>query len=362
MSPAFTIDVDAFAHHARVQILTADESLRPLITSCAIIYGNGEKLTSVERYPQEGAIIVTGLEADTRYRFQTTLVDDKTPTLTEPVNVTTESVLQLPNADFEEITNAIDYKNMLSGGRYTQNIVEIYNRQNRTSFTLSAPDGWANVNDKTFCLGASNHNTWYLAPSTYSVTDAQNGAYAVRLDNVGWDVNGSPIPDYRQPGLPYTPYSLNIPEIANRATGRLFLGSYSFDPLTLSEVYDQGIPFGSRPLALNGFYMFKPAANNSGASGLVIVEVMGKDSDGHTYMIASGRTRLSTALSYAAFSVPLTYEHFGVKASSIRVMFASSTSMGTIAEETSRLMTVDDPATSTSRGSSLWIDNLVLSY
>lgn len=362
VSPSFTIAVDAFAHHARVRIDAADESLRSLITACAIIYGNGEKLTSVERYPQEGDIIVTGLQADTRYRFQATLVDDKVPVLTEPVTVTTESVRQLPNADFEDVTNAIDYKNMLSGGRYTQNIVEIYNRQNRTSFTLSAPDGWANVNDKTFCLGAANHNTWYLAPSTYSVTDAQNGAYAVRLDNVGWDVNGSPIPDYRQTGLPYTPYSLNIPEIANRSTGRLFLGSYSFDPLTLSEVYDQGIAFNSRPLALNGFYMFKPAANNSGASGLVIVEVMGKDNDGHTFMIASGRTRLITALTYAAFTVPLTYEYFGVKATSIKVMFASSTAMGTIEEETSSLMTVNDPVTSTSRGSSLWIDNLVLSY
>lgn len=362
VSPSFTIAVDAFANHATVRIETPDESLRSLITACAIVYGNGEKLTSVERFPQEGSIMVTGLQPDTRYRFQATLVDDKVPVLTEPVTVTTESVLQLPNADFEDVTNAIDYKNMLSGGRYTQNIVEIYNRQNRTSFTLSAPDGWANVNDKTFCLGATNHNTWYLAPSTYSVTEAYSGAYAVRLDNVGWDVDGSPIPDYRQTSLPYTPYSLNIPEIANRSTGRLFLGSYSFDPLTLSEVYDQGIAFSSRPLALNGFYMFKPAANNSGASGLVIVEVMGKDSDGHPIRIASGRTRLSTALTYTAFIVPLTYEQFGVKATSIKVMFASSTAMGTIEEETSRLMTVDDPATSTSRGSSLWIDNLVLSY
>ena len=118
----------------------------------------------------------------------------------------TEEAQQLPNPDFEDVKfSSIKYANMLSGGRYSQNTVEIYNLQNRTSFDLMTPTAWANVNDKTFCLDASNHNTWYMAPSTYTVEDAYSGAYAVRLDCVGYDLDGPEIPDYLQTSLPFTP-------------------------------------------------------------------------------------------------------------------------------------------------------------
>lgn len=250
---------------------------------------------------------------------------------------------------------------MLSGGRYSQNTVEIYNLQNRTSFDLMTPEKWATVNDKTFCRSATNHNTWYLAPSTYTVNDAYSGAYAVRLDCVGYDIHGQKIPDYLQPGPPYTLYSCNIPAGFSHAAGRLFLGSYSFDPENLQERYVEGLAFSSRPVAVNGFYKFVATSANPRATALARVEVIG-NLNGADIVIAENELHLPVALSYTAFTIPLSYERFGMKATSIRLMFAPSDAIGDIESETQSIIVLPDPATSTSRGSSLWLDNLSLSY
>ena len=43
-------------------------------------------------------------------------------------------------------------------------------------------------------------------------------------------------------------------------------------------------------------------------------------------------------------------------------MFASSASVGTIAEETASIVTSVDPVKGASLGSSLWLDNISLAY
>ena len=46
--------------------------------------------------------------------------------------------------------------------------------------------------------------------------------------NVAWDENGTtPPPHYKTRGSAYY-YSENVPSIANRSAGKLFLGSYSY--------------------------------------------------------------------------------------------------------------------------------------
>lgn len=361
-SPVFSIDVDAYALSALVRIIPEDPELKSLITSCASIYASGRKLMSLERYSEEGAILVSGLAQSTRYSFQATVMADPTEEqMSKPVEITTETCVQIPNSNFEDVRNTIDYPDMLSGGRYSQTVVGIFNLQNRTTFSLSTPRNWANVNDKTFCSGAKNHNTWYMAPSTYTVTDAHEGAYAVRIDNVGWDIDGQPIPDYRQTGQPYTSYSLNIPDIAHRAAGRLFLGSYSFDPMTGTETYSEGIRINSRPVAVSGYYKYIPAQNNPSDRAIVITEITGMV-DNEEIVIASGKAELSTSLSYKAFAVPLEYKYFGIKAHRIKLMFAGSASMGSIETESDNVITFNDPVTSTSKGSSLWIDDINLTY
>ncbi len=362
VSPAYTLKVDAYALKAVVMVVPADPDMRSIITSSLNVYANGRQATLLDRDPEAGIITITGLESNTVYSIKATVMPSpKEGDFCEAVNIVTEREYQLPNGTFEEIKNTIDYKSMLSGGRYSQNIVEIYNQQNYTSFALSTPVGWANTNAKTFCLGARNHNTWYLAPSVYTVTDVYSGAYAVRIDNVAWDPDGQPIPDYRQEGQPYVKYSRNVPEIAYRAVGKLFLGEYSFDVAQCRETYSEGLAIPSRPSALNGFYKFIPGHDVSEDKGLAQIEIMGYI-DGEEQVIARASAALSTATSYTAFTVPIVYTRFGVKATGVRVMLASSVNAGTIAEETASVVTTPDIAASTSKGSSLWIDELTLSY
>lgn len=363
VSPAYTISVDAFARKAVVRIVHEDESLLGVITRMVSIYNGGELLLGVTRNPDKGELTVSGLTEATSYSLRATVMDSPTSAdFTEAVNVTTEKALALPNGDFEEVKNGIDWRDMPSGGRYSQDIVEIFNRQNFVTWKADVPDKWANVNAKTFCTSAKRPNTWYMQPSTRTVSDACSGSYAVRIDNVGWDPDGPAIADYVQEGQPYVAYSKVVPDVAYRAVGKIFLGKYSFDAGAVSERYEEGIEFGSRPSALNGFYKFSPAMSTAAQTGMATVEVTGIGPDGKEIVIASGRAMLEPATGYTAFSIPLTYALFGVKATGVKVMLAASSHTGDIQSETRSTITVTRPDISAMLGSTLWADGLTFSY
>ena len=129
----------------------------------------------------------------------------------------------------------------------------------------------------------------------------------------------------------------------------------------MTERYNEGVGFGSRPSALNGFYKYQPCTTAPSDRGLVTVEVIGVK-DGKETVIASGRALLPIATDYTAFAIPLSYKQFNVKATRLKVMIASSAAIGTIDEESRNIVTYSDPVTSSSTGSQLWIDNLSLSY
>lgn len=362
-SPEYTVDVDPFASRARVKVSARDASVVELVTRYLSVYVNSSQASILERDPSTGLLTILGLNPSTTYRLKTTILnqpgdEDYTP----EILFTTEGTPTIPNADFEDIKESIKASNFLSGGRYSQNTVEIYNRQNTVSFKYSVPvKGWATTNDKTFCRQATNKNTWYMQPSVYTISKAVSGGYAVTLKSVAFDVSGQEIPDYLQTGQPFTNYSLNIPYIESRAAGKLFLGEYAFDPLSMTERYNEGVSFHGRPASVNGFYMFEPCRNFTSDRGLVSVEVIGNDGT-HDIVIASGQLGLPLATSYTSFSVPLTYRHFGVKATKLKLMFASTNQSGSLAKERTSVITWDDPVTSTSIGSILTIDNLSLSY
>lgn len=362
--PDFSIDVDAYATTAAVRIVASDPKLVPVITSGVNLYIDGKESPLYQRYPDRGYIVVIGLEPLTSYTFKATMMSATAPSpvFTAPVRVRTEATAQLPNPDFEERMPGVVYKNLQSGGRFSQTTVEIVNLCHHVSYSQEVPKGWANTNAKTFCQNSANHNTWYMQPSVALTRgDAFSGDYAVTLTSVAYDTDGEPIPDYIQTGQPYLDYSPIVPSIACRAAGKLFLGSYNFDSATGTETYREGIAWNSRPLSLNGYYRFLPVDANRSASGLAKVEVLG-EVEGEERVIASARALLPIASTYTAFSVPLTYDCFGVKATSIRVMFASSAQIGTIEEETAHIVTVPDAPSAVSKGGRLWLDNITLAY
>ncbi|MCM1162936.1 MAG: hypothetical protein NC339_01595 [Muribaculaceae bacterium] len=361
--PEFEIEVDAFASTAGVKINPSDPALTAVITSGVNIYINGKEAPLYQRIPDEGIVAIIGLSPSTTYTFTATMMNGvPQPEFTAPVTIRTEGTRQLPNADFEQRTNGIIYPDLPSGGRYSQTTVEIFNWQHHTTFQTESPEGWATTNDKTFCRKSSNHNTWYMQPSMILTREvAASLSYSAKLTTVAFDPQGEEIPDYVQTGQPYLTYSPVIPNIKYRAAGKLFLGSYRFNAATMEETYNQGIAWTTRPRSLNGFYRFLPPVSHRSASALVMVELTGMK-DGEETVIAHSEVKLPLASDFTAFNVPLTYKYFGVKATGIKVMFASSSDCGTIQEETSRLITDPDPLTATSKGGTLWIDNITLAY
>lgn len=362
-APEYSVEVDPFSSRAHIKIDAADQAVRSLVTRYIKVYLNDRPASILERDPSAGTLIILGLSPLTSYTIKTALVDNPSGgDYTTPLTFTTEGTPQLPNSDFEEVKETIVYDNLLSGGKYSQNTVEIYNRQNAVSLRLSTPiKGWGNTNAKTFCMHSSNQNTWYMQPSVFTVTEASSGGYATEIRSVGFDPDGEKIPDYLQQKQPFTPYSMNIPNINYHAAGKLFLGEYSFDWKTMQEIYTEGISFGARPLGLSGEYKYFPCSELVSDCGVVKVEVTGFDGDTEI-ALASGMTRLPLASTYTSFTVPLTYKRFGIKARRIKVMFSSSERAGTIAEEQTSVITLDDPVTSSSIGSRLIVDNISLSY
>ncbi|MCM1292155.1 MAG: DUF4493 domain-containing protein [Bacteroides sp.] len=364
IAPQFSFEIDPFAQHAVVKIITDDPSMARTITSIANVYLNNNQTPPMQRVPDQATIYVGGLTPSTSYQLKISFFDKPTSPgqYTSPMTFTTEQALAVPNGGFEDVRNGVRYKDLPAGGLYSQNIVDIFNQQNYASFDQYVPKHWANVNAKTFCTLATNHNTWYMQPSAWSVMDdCTEGAYSVCLQSTAWDLNGPAIEPYRQPAPPYVKYSRNIPQIANRAAGKLFLGEYGFNPATGEETYVEGVSFKSRPLALNGSYRYLPSMANQNDRAIIRIEIIGTVNNSEV-VIASADTRLPVASGFKAFSIPLSYSDFAVKATKLKIMIASSETIGSIAYENQNIITLSDPVTSTSLGSTLWIDDLTFSY
>lgn len=362
VSPKFEIEVDAYAQKAVIRINPEDESLREKITSMSYVYDGEERLLSVSRDTECGLIILSGLTPGKSYDIRATVMENPSKgDFCKSVNVVTERVASIPNGDFEDQKKTIEYSDMQSGGLYSQTIVGIFNQVNRKSFDVTTPRVWANTNQKTFCRSARNHNTWYMCPSVEGVYDAYSGGFAVKLQSVAWDLDGEEIPPYQQQSPPYVNYSLNVPEISYRAAGKMFLGNYKFDPITMTESYEEGVALASRPSALNGFYKYSAGAEDVSDCGFVRIAILGVV-DGEEVTIAESTGALTPVSGYTAFSIPIEYEYFGVKATKMKIMISSTTKIGSIEEETAKVKTVDDPEVSSSFGSTLWVDQLSFSY
>ena len=85
------------------------------------------------------------------------------------------------------------------------------------------------------------------------------------------------------------------------------------------EHYAEGIAFAPARQPLTDFTSSQPLLPIR-EQPLARVEVLG-DLEGVPVVIASGEAHLPVALSYTAFTIPLSYESFGMKASSIRILF-----------------------------------------
>lgn len=380
-TPAFTItaeEYDIWARRATVKLTAEDSQYQEAVDRYAVLFANSTgQWETVASTLSQGRRVITGLNPDTRYQLRGSCNSGQdNVNYSGDLTLRTESAAAVPNGDFEEIAQTISVTDMNQGGKYS---VWPVNYQNTCSFTIQEPTGWASVNAKTCNLSAANQNSWFVIPSTYNTTltwdayrsfapstvtpdlyrdlTAQSGSNAMVVRNVAWDANGT-TPATSGGAFNTTYYNTNVPNIANRSAGKLFLGSYSYSGG--SETYTEGVSFASRPSALKGWYKYANDGNDPTETGVVTVTLLNGQK-----VIATGTARLSAAADYTEFSVPVTYSVTNQKATTLRIMITSSNHASyNQSEESAAIKTSvsNGQYESASRGATLTIDNLTFTY
>lgn len=361
-APEYTVEIDAFATTALLNFKAETEEIEHALTQYATFMIDGQKASVWHRYENRHIVLLNGLTGNTKYTLQICAGGDAPDKKTVFV---TEKVENLPGGDnFGDWRVLFDVKDIPSGGRYSSTFLSIVNHQNYANFKVEWPKKhWASINAKTFDRTSRNINTWYLQPSAKMVV-TPSGSRAIELTSVGWSHDGAEIPDYVQKEGESLPYNNNVPRNVNRSAGRLFLGSYDYNSFSGTGEIREGLPFTSRPSSLNGFFKYLPDLTRNDDTGYVRVQLVNRGADGTERIIAEGRYVFYTSPDYRAFNVPLEYESYGVKATHIKIMFASSVHTDSdVAQPGDITVPVTAyPEKGAYVGSTLWVNNLSLSY
>ena len=299
----------------------------------------------------------------------------------------TEIPIQLPNSTFEEKDkNGNDFWNLTYNKTINQGGFHSWSNPSGwggSYYTIPIntyePKGWSSVNVKTMPTQSPTtlcENTWFIAPSTERVSDSNTPPYGIKIRNVAWDNSGNEPKrltsgNWNRPGL----NDLNAPEqIKYYSAGRFFLGDYSFNHtgdmnnIDKCEIYNEGIEFTSRPIAISFYYQYKSYPSSGQDKGYIKISVENRI-NGVTTILTKGEKELEDKDGYGKVTVPLEkYPEPCLKATHICVMFCSS--IGGInkkqSEETLYSIKTSTPANSKSvaycSGSELYIDDIELIY
>lgn len=359
--PDFNISVDAFATTVVVDIVAPTDAETSAITKYARIMAGGKEMAVLSRDTEKGYLYCTGFEPNKTYVLECVVLKNVAPKTTR---ISTEKATQVPDGSFEDVTDLIKYDAFPSGGTYSATSFPIFNQQNFVDFNVKWPrSNWASINEKTFCLSAEMHNTWYMQPS--AAVDFDNyaaGTKSIRMSSVGWSLHGTEIPPYVQPVDGFASYNANYPAIDNISAGYLFLGSYSFNPSDRTEVSTEGIKFDSRPSYLNGFFKYTPDEGNPSDRGWVRIELVNDSPSGETIVLGSGYMEFAYAPDFRTFNIPITYTTYNVPATRLKILFCSSVYSEGLSFDDPRVPVSPDIPNSRYIGSTLWIDNLSFSY
>lgn len=376
---------DAWAHKALVPVSCPGVPMPKLLEYATIHVAEGSSgqfALSRSKPDASGLLTLEDLKSYTTYRVRLSLTGSADTPCGNQLLFTTEAAAQVPNGDFEQLRQTIDMT-LMQGGWWTMTAIGSW-IDTKMEMLIKEPTGWASTNAKTCYPQATNQNTWYQVPSVYNTTltwishqptakimgigqsaydivpdvyadlTAASGSNAMVVRNVAWDPAGEDIQVMKQTGnTDYSNYyCANIPNIANRSAGRLFLGHYSYNGAR--ESITEGTSFTSRPAALTGSYKYEPDPNDPSEAGTVTVQLLNG-----TTVIGRGEAQLPAAASYTGFSVPVTYSVTNRRATSLRIMICSS-------NHTSEADIVTTPYCGkpecTSRGAALTIDNLKFTY
>ena len=308
-----TTDGDPAELYPEIRAYGTSEWSRPSFTSS--VSGNVNRVT------------VTGLAPSTKYEVRARYKSAVSPVL----EFTTEAAQQVGNAGFEDWTEDVfDFKLGWS----------IFSRNKSIEWYRPWADGerWWDVNSKYTMPGDYswidlNQNTGNFPSVAYTVNDVRSGSRSAML---------------------YTTWvGYSVDKVDRLSNGELFIGTANDDGTHASE----GHEFGSRPSQLRFAYKYDAM---EGESFYVRIEM--KDASGNT--IGSGELSDGPASgTWQVCEVPVSYVRTDVKASSIYIIFKStSTSTPSYTEKSMNIGNNKTYSSGCNIGSILYLDDVELIY
>lgn len=307
LTPNYDVEADAHSTFVVLKVNPEKASQLGAIVSALKVNVIASRSTrngsfTLTRDAERGYVTVKGFTPSTGYTLTTQLSAEGEAKTSS--SVTTEGATPLTNGDFGQSSETVNFNKVQVGGKF---LVGAITYTVWSNITASEPTGWASVNSKTAYSGSTNHNTWYLVPSTMMDGDA------VKLRSVAYDHNGAEIPRTGKFSS-FTYYNPTAANPSSRAAGELFLGSYSFDG---SEHRTDGINFGSRPASMTFDYKYAPYGSETGEAYITVL-------DASDAVIATKNIALSSSSDMKSTTVALPDYPFGKKASKLLLGFRST--------------------------------------
>lgn len=404
--PEYSLDNDnivAMSKRAVISIVSDEDLTEKLKTSRVYISNNDGATYTIAREggqyeydAQYKRILVKRLTPNKNYKVCVAIVNrgekEDVAIAKHVVSFTTDAAAEVPNGDFENVTNTIN-KTIDQGGTWT---ITLGGTKYQTTLTMNVnePAGWSSYNNVTCNLGASNLNSWYCVPSTYS-TDlswvsnqpnakfvgvgqdaytstadvyknftAQSGSKAVVIRNVAYDHAGASIPNNNQTGNSSHSnyYCDKVPSVSKRTAGKLFLGTWT-ENLNEQNIISNtsGVAFTATPTALTGYYQYtldsQDDASDTDKRALVSVRIMSGDKE-----VAIGERELAPTAAgsgFVPFTVMLRERELWEKPTTLKILITSSKY-----QDESKISTTNycNKEEQISRGAQLIVDNLKFSY
>ncbi len=313
--PEYKVLIDPMTKKLRIKADVSDPEKETLFFHKLRVFVDGIRLneTDTEKFLRDeptDQLIVYNLESATQYNIKTTLYSDKNTQIfgTED-NVTTAPELPVPNGDFSQTAVTINESGVQVGGKYK---VSPTTYTLKCNFNYSEPTGgWTSINQKTFYTNANPKNSWFTVASTF--VDGSN----VVIRTVGYNHNGA-VPATSGGAFSTTYYCTNAPDDKSftKASGELFLGSYSFNG---TETRSYGVDFSGRPTSFSFDYQYTPDHDSSRGSMEIVIYAK----DGKTVL---NRRKVYIEAKATPANMKITFNRypFGVEAGKLSIRFLSS--------------------------------------
>lgn len=296
--PEYRLQFDAFTNYAYVKVDVtdnSDENVLKAIIEKMYLKVNGERQTNnIYRDSDKGYIVIGKLTQGTTYSVASSITKGES-WHEDDGSFVTETGQSIINGDFSESGNSIEISNLNEGGKFNVKVFGISgDYQLKSSISRTLPAEWATINDKTAWSGATNHNTWFIVPSSW----IEEGKGVMRT--VGYSHNGeTPATSGGNMNTKY--YCENSPSNLDVAAGEVFLGSYTFDG---NETRTEGIGFGSRPSAISFDYEYEPYGDDSGYAFIKLLDSEGQSLGEKTFSINEESGSESITFNYVPFGKP----------------------------------------------------------